>query len=282
MATLADGIIFLSPVEMKIISKDGTQIAYDKTGKGPALIIVNGAFGYRKNGNTKELATLLADHFTVYDYDRRGRGESTDTLPYSVNREVEDLNALVEVCGESPFVCGFSSGCGLVLHTMNQGRKFKKIALYEPPYVALSEEDKLPVMKIKSTVKDFIVADRRKTAVDYFLRKVVRLPGIVIPFLRLFNRSGWENNERIAHTLLYDLDIMGDLTFPAALASNNISPVLVIGGEKSPERLANGVRNVAEQVPNSQTVFLKGQTHNVAMKAIAPVLIQFFEPGGRL
>src|SRR6478609_7199670 len=192
---------------MKITSKDGTQIAYDKTGKGPALIIVNGAFGYRQNGNTKELATLLADHFTVYDYDRRGRGESTDTRPYSVDREIEDLNALIEAGGESPFVCGFSSECGLVLHTMNQERKFKKIALYEPPYVAIDKEDQLPVEEVKRTIEHFISKGKRATAVDYFLKKAVRIPGVFLFFLRFFNRSGWKKNEIIAHTLLYDLEV---------------------------------------------------------------------------
>ncbi|MBA3679865.1 MAG: alpha/beta hydrolase [Bacteroidetes bacterium] len=262
---------------MKITSKDGTQIAYDKTGNGPALIIVDGAFGYRQNGNTRELVKLLADHFTVYDYDRRGRGESTDTQPYSVDREIEDLNALVEASGESPFVCGFSSGCGLVLQTVDQGRKFKKIALYEPPYVAIHKEDKLPVKEVIKTIEDLISRGKKTTAVNYFLKKVVCIPGILLFFIRLFNPSGWKKNESIAHTLLYDLAVMGDLRFPQGLASNNLSPVLAIGGEKSPERLTNGVKNVAKHVPNSETLFLKGQTHNVSMKAIAPELIRFFK-----
>jgi pimeloyl-ACP methyl ester carboxylesterase len=261
---------------MKITSKDGTQIAYDKTGRGPALILVNGAFGYRDNGNTRELATLLADHFTVYDYDRRGRGESTDQQPYSVEREIEDLNALAEACGETPSVCGFSSGCGVVLRTMNQGRTFKKIALYEPPYVAIRKEDELPVNEVKKEIKNLISEGKRAEAVDYFLKKALRIPGVFLFFLRFFNRSGWKKNEIIAHTLLYDLEVMGNLTFPAGLARNNLSPVLVIGGEKSPERLSNGVKNVAKNVPHSETLFLKGQTHNVTMKVIAPALITFF------
>lgn len=262
---------------MEITSKDGTKIRYDKTGKGPALILVDGGFAYRQNGNTKELVRLLSDHFTVYDYDRRGRGESTDTQPYSVDRELEDLQALADASGGSPFVCGFSSGCGLVLQTVNKGRHFKKIVLYEPPYVAIKPEDKLPVKEIKKTVQDLISKGKKSTAVSYFLKRVVGVPGIFVLFIRFFNRPGWKKNEGVAHTLLYDLDVMGDLTFPKGLAANNTSPVLVIGGEKSPERLANGVKNVAKHVPHSETLFLKGQTHSVDMKVLAPELIRFFK-----
>ncbi len=261
---------------MKVTSKDGTQIAYDKTGKGPALILVCGGFAYRQHGNTRELAKLLAGHFTVYDYDRRGRGESTDTQHYSVEREIEDLAALVEATGESPFVCGFSSGCGLVLQAVNQGQTFKKIVLYEPPYVAISKQDELPEKEVKKTLEHFISKGEKTNAVRYFLKKVVRVPGIFIFLLRLFHHAAWERNKRVAHTLLYDLDIMGNLSFSPGLASKNVSPVLVIGGEKSPERLADGVRNVAKHVPHSETLFLKGQTHNVSMKVLAPRLIRFF------
>lgn len=263
---------------MKVTSKDGTQIAYSKTGTGPALILVDGGFAYRDNGNTQELARLLSTHFTVYDYDRRGRGESTDNQPYSVDREVEDLNALIEATGEAPFICAFSSGCGLVLYTINkQERKVKKIVLYEPPFVATSKKEELPVEEVKGVVENFIHKNKRLKAVNYFLNKVVGLPRILIFFFRLLNRSGWNKNESVAHTLLYDLEIMGNLTYPPGLASDNTSPVLVLGGEKSPERLANGVKNVAKHVPNSQIQFLKGQTHNVSVKVLAPELIQFFK-----
>jgi pimeloyl-ACP methyl ester carboxylesterase len=262
---------------MKITSKDGTQIAYDKTGKGPALILVDGAFAYRENGNTKELAKLLADHFTVYDYDRRGRGESADTQPYSVDREIEDLKALIEASGESPFVCAFSSGCGLVLQTVHKGQKFKKIVLYEPPYVAIHKEDELPVREVKSEIEKLISEGEKAKAVKYFLKRVVRVPAIFIFFFRFFNRSGWKKNEGVVRTLPYDLEVMGDLAFPPGLASKNVSPVLVIGGEKSPQSLIDGVKNVATHVPNSETLFLKGQTHNVSVKVLAPELIRFFK-----
>jgi pimeloyl-ACP methyl ester carboxylesterase len=262
---------------MKISSKDGTQIAFTKTGKGSALILVGGAFCYRQNGNTQELAKLLGDHFTVYDYDRRGRGESTDTKPYSVGREIEDLNALVHSTGETPFVCGFSSGCGLVLRAMDHGLKFRKVALYEPPFVAINDKEKLPVQEVRVKLEKLISDDKKAKAVGYFLKRVVGVPDLFILMFRFFNRAGWKNNEGVVRTLLYDLDIMGDLAYPAGLASQNASPVLVIGGEKSPDRLKDGVKNVANHVPNSARLFLKGQTHNVSVKVLAPVLIQFFK-----
>lgn len=263
---------------MKTTSKDGTPIAYDKTGSGPALIIVNGAFSYRENGNTKQLVNLLAGNFTVYDYDRRGRGESGDTQPYSVLREVEDLQAIVAATGEQqPYVCGFSSGCGVVLHAIHHGQQFKKAALYEPPFVAIKREDELPVAEIKKEIETLIAAGKRTKAVSYFLKRVVGVPGLALLFIRLLKREGWKKNERVAHTLVYDLDVMGNLSFPPGLAAKNESPVLVIGGEKSPARLADGVKNVAKHVPHASVLFLKGQTHNVSVEVLAPELIRFFK-----
>lgn len=262
---------------MKITSKDGTHIAYDKTGKGPALILVDGAFAYRENGGTKELAQLLADQFTVYDYDRRGRGESTDSKPYAVAREIEDLKALTEACGEIPFVCAFSSGCGLVLHSLQQGLNFRKIVLYEPPYVAITEQDKLPWKEMKAEIEKLLAKGKRGKAVKYFLSKVVRVPGLFVFLFRFFNRAGWKKNEGVAHTLPYDLEVMGDLSFPPGLAAGNHTPVLVIGGEKSPERLSNAVKNAAKNIPYSETLFLKDQTHSVSMKVLAPELLRFFK-----
>jgi pimeloyl-ACP methyl ester carboxylesterase len=262
---------------MKLTSKDGTQIAYDKTGSGPALIIVNGAFSYRDNGNTKPLVKLLSSHFTVYDYDRRGRGESSDTQPYSVSREVEDLQAIAAITGEVPYVCGFSSGCAVILNAVNHGQTFRKIVLYEPPYVAITKADRLPHEEIKKEIESLLAAGKRTKVVSYFLRKVVGVPGLFILLFRLTKRAGWKKNERVAHTLLYDLELMGNLSFPPGLAAENRAPVLVIGGEKSPERLANGVKNVAKHVPHAEARFLKGQTHNVSVEVIAPELIRFLK-----
>src|SRR5688572_2785827 len=119
-----------------VISKDGTTIACEQTGKGPALILVSGAFMHRvMDPGTAQLAELLAPHFTVYYYDRRGRGESTDTQPYAVEREIEDIEALIDKAGGSAFVYGSSSGAVLAMEaTLKLGSKIKKLAMYEAPY----------------------------------------------------------------------------------------------------------------------------------------------------
>jgi pimeloyl-ACP methyl ester carboxylesterase len=220
---------------------------------------------------------LLSGHFTVYDYDRRGRGESGDAETYSVSREVEDLKAIAAITGEVPYVCGFSSGCGVILHTMQQGQAFRKIVLYEPPYVAITKADELPHEAIRKEIQSLLAAGKRAKAVSYFLRKVVGVPGLFVLLFRFTKREGWKKNERVAHTLIYDLDLMGNLTFPVGLAAENRSPVLVMGGEKSPKRLADGVRNVAKHVPFAEARFLKGQTHNVSVEVIAPELIRFLK-----
>src|SRR5438309_8379105 len=118
-----------------VISKDGTTIAYDRAGRGPAVILVAGAFSYRKYPASVQLADLLAQHFTVYSYDRRGRGASGDTKPYAVEREIEDIDALIDEAGGSAFVYGHSSGgCLAVDATIQLGDKIKKLAMYEAPY----------------------------------------------------------------------------------------------------------------------------------------------------
>src|SRR5438309_509563 len=116
-------------------SKDGTRIAFDKQGDGPAVILVDGAMGTRSSGSKPELAKLLAQHFTVYSYDRRGRGDSGDTLPYAVDREIEDIEALIDDAGGAAYLFGHSSGACLALEaTVKLGSKVAGLAMYDPPY----------------------------------------------------------------------------------------------------------------------------------------------------
>ena len=140
----------------KVISKDGTSIAFDKTGKGPALVLVDGAFCFRTYGVTPKLAPLLSCDFTVYSYDRRGRGDSSDTPPYSVDKEIEDLQKVIEQTGEVPFICGFSSGGALVLRAMEKGIKVKRTALFEPLYIANSLHDTTPLLALQYNIKRVI------------------------------------------------------------------------------------------------------------------------------
>ena len=260
----------------KVISNDGTSIAFGKTGQGPALVLVDGAFCYSKYGVTPELVPLLSDHFTVYYYDRRGRGESSDTEPYSVEKEVEDLKKIIEQAGKEPFICGFSSGACLVLQTIAKGIKVKKIALFEPPYVANSHLDTAPPDDAEITLKNLVKQGKRSDAVKYFMTKVTGMPGLFVFLFKQFGKSMWTKNELVAHTLSYDVAIMGNYSVPKEIAASINVPAIVIGGEKSPGNLRNAIETVAQSIPKSQMMLLKGQSHNVSMKVLAPCLIDFF------
>src|SRR5271165_875630 len=148
----------------KVTSKDGTPIAFDKIGQGPALILVDGALCYRASGPNGPLAAMLAPHFTVYTYDRRGRGDSGNTLPYAVEREVEDIDALIQEAGGSAFVYGISSGAALALEAANRGLAVKKLALYEAPFVVDSSRSPLPD-DLVAQANRLIAANRRGDAV---------------------------------------------------------------------------------------------------------------------
>lgn len=258
----------------KVRSNDGTSIAYSKTGRGPAIILVDGAFCYSTYGPGTKLAPLLAEHFTVYAYDRRGRGHSRDAGSYSLNKEIEDLAAMVKATGETPFIVGSSSGAALVMEAMIKGVKAKKIALFEPPYVAGSG-GAVPPKQSRQILSELISRDQRQEAVNYFMSKIMGVPGIIIFFLKIFGRSMWKKNLEVAHTLVYDAEVMKDFSVPKD-AHHITAPALVIGGEKSPPDLRYAVEATAKCIPNSRIKWLKGQRHNASMEVLAPVLIDFF------
>jgi pimeloyl-ACP methyl ester carboxylesterase len=260
------------------ISKDGTSIAFDRTGKGPALVLVDGAFCFRNNGPAPQLIPLLSRYFTVYAYDRRGRGESTETLPYDVEREIEDLASVIEKTGEVPSVLGFSSGAALVLRAITRGVKFKNAALFEPPYVAGSGLDNAPPKDAETTLSNLVKAGKRGDAVKYFMTKVMGIPGIFVLLFKLIGKESWKKNEGVAHTLSYDVAIMGDFAVPSGLATSVTVRTAVIGGEKSPEKLKKAIEALSKSILQSQKIILKGQSHNVSMKVLAPVLLDFFNP----
>jgi pimeloyl-ACP methyl ester carboxylesterase len=205
----------------------------------------------------------------VYTYDRRGRGESTDNKPYSVAREIEDLEAIVKETGESPFVCGFSSGAALLIRSVAHGLPAKKLALFEPPYTVTRPSDNPPPADAEATLTNFCAEGRPGEAVKYFMTKVMGMPS-VIPFLfKLFARSLWKKHERVAHTLSYDLSVLGNFSVPKDAADKVRIPTIVIGGEKSPGKLRDAVRAVGQSISNSEISFLKGQSHIVSMKVLA-------------
>jgi len=256
-------------------SRDNTRIAFTKLGSGPPLILVDGAFCYRENGPAPELAPLLGQHFTVFTYDRRGRGESGDTPPYAVEREVEDLQAIVEEAGGSAYVVGISSGGALALQAAASGVSMKKLALYEPPYV---DNDGPPqsLDTARQQLQQLLADGDRAGAVKFFMTDVFGAPRAFVFVMPLVMRSSWKKNELVAHTLPYDLMILGDRSVLKERSNLITVPTLVIGGEKSPGGLRNAVAAVATALPNAHSQMLPGQSHMIAAPVLAPILVAFF------
>ena len=257
----------------KVISKDGTTIAFDQFGKGQPIILVDGALCSRSFGPMPKLAPLLAQHFTVFMYDRRGRGDSGDTAPYGPEREVEDIEALIKEAGGSASVFGISSGAGLALRAAERKLNITKLALYEPPFVAGKNGHKPPVDH-EAHLKAMIASDRRGDAVKYFMTKMVGAPAIFAFVMQLM--PAWKKLKAVAHTLPYDTAIMGDSTVPMERISFITIPTLIAGGGKSPATLRDAVNLVSEALPSGTLRILEGQTHNVKAEVLAPVLAEFF------
>ncbi len=261
----------------KVTSKDGTEIAFEKQGTGPAVILVDGALGYRSFSAMSQLAELLAPHFTVYTYDRRGRGESGNSKPYAVEREVEDIDALVEAAGGSAFVYGISSGACLALEAaMKLGSRIGKLAMYEPPYD--SDEAARPAwMEYRKKLAELLAADRRGDAVALFMR-FVGAPDDMIDGMR--QAPMWPLFEAVAPTLAYDAaDIGDDRSVPVKRAASVKVPVLVMDGGANltimPFMHATAAA-LAKAIPRAQHRTLEGQTHDVNVEVVAPVLVEFF------
>ena len=189
----------------KILSKDGTAIAVERTGRGPALVFVDGAMCYRASGPSQPMAAALAEHFTVFTYDRRGRGDSSDSGPYDVQREVDDLDAVIREAGGQAFVLGVSSGAALALEAASRGVPITRLALYEAPFIV---DDSRPALSddFVPQMNAALAAGRRADAVKMFM-KLVGVPGIFIMLMRVM--PAWPKLTAIAHTLPYDLAIVG-------------------------------------------------------------------------
>ena len=254
------------------ISNDGTAIAYERTGSGPALILVDGALCSRSFGPMPKLAPLLAPHFTVYTYDRRGRGHSSDTQPYSKEREVEDIAALIEEAGGSAFVLGLSSGAALALEAAASGLNIKKVAAYEPPYIDQTGEH--GAAEHERRLKALIAAGDRGGAVKYFMRDMVGVPALAVVMMRLMPWI-WRKLAAVAHTLPYDAAVMNKFQVPATrFAAINI-PTLAMHGAKTDVRLQKATRAVTDAIPGAQHVTLAGQTHNVNPAVLTPAVVKF-------
>jgi pimeloyl-ACP methyl ester carboxylesterase len=257
-----------------IRSADGTPIAVDCAGAGPALILVVGALQDRSA--TRPLAAALTPYFTVCNYDRRGRGASGDTAPYSVEREIEDFSAVLAQAGGSAFVYGHSSGAALALEAAARGLAITKLVAYEPPYVLTKPESKRRAA-LASTVGDLLAAGRQGDAVEHFLIEAVGLRPPVVQVLR--GSRHWSPMEQLAPTLPYDFAVLDGAAIPASRLGRISIPTLFLDGAASPGWAREPVRAAAACVPGARHASLAQQDHSVAQSIIAPLLVSYFTPG---
>jgi pimeloyl-ACP methyl ester carboxylesterase len=253
------------------LSADGTKIAFDQTGQGPPVILVVGAFNDRATG--APLAKALESRLTVLNYDRRGRGASGDTQPYAVEREVEDLEALIREAGGAAGVFGYSSGAILALEGAARGLNITKLALYDAPFL-VGDHMPRPPRDIAAQLAKLVSSDRRGDAVELFQTRLVGIPEAVVVQLR--HAPFRPALEAIAHTLVYDATVIGDLRLPTAQLRSIKAPTLAVYGSESPALMGPAAKALAEALPDGHTRVLDGQSHDIAPMALAPVLLEFF------
>ena len=256
-------------------SKDGTTIAFDRSGSGPALILVAGAMSTRRSA--ADVASRLASSFTVYGYDRRGRGDSGDTMPYAVEREIEDLAALIAEAGGSAFVMGKSSGAILALDAAAHGLAITKLAVYEPPLIVDKDGPLLPA-GFADHLAQLASSGHGGDAVQAFMTTALGMPAEVVSAMR--QSPDWAGLEALATTLAYDMTISDPVETgsrqPLARWASVMLPVLVMDGGASPAWMRNGARALAETLPNSTHLTLEGQTHAADPAMLAAALEEFF------
>lgn len=257
-------------------SNDGTVIAYEKTGRGPPLILVGGAFCDRSAPTSgTPLAGLLAEELTVYSYDRRGRGASPALPPYPREREVEDLGALIRAAGGSAFVFGISSGGLLALDAAAAGLRIPKLAVYEPP-VILDPARAEDFAALGGELDALVAAGRRGDAAELFLTRVVQMPAGAVAQMR--KAPMWAGLEQLAHTLSADVRITA--RGPARLEQVKAVPrkelaALVMGGGASPPWMRQALEVLAGALPKGRHLTLEGQTHAVDPRVLARELSAF-------
>jgi pimeloyl-ACP methyl ester carboxylesterase len=258
-------------------SADGTTIAFDRLGSGPAIVLVGGAFSYRAFPKMVELAELLATRFTVINYDRRGRGDSDDTAPYAVAREIDDLEALIDVVGGSASVWGWSSGGVLALRAAASGLGIEKVAVYEPPFI-VNDSGRIPPKDFAAKLSEMTASGRRGDAVRYYLTRGMGIPRTFVTLMRF--TPFWSKLKATALTLPYDWAVLGDTMEGRSLSAKEwesvTAPTLVMTGEKSPPQLRDAAAALANVLPNARHRILAGESHNPSMMALAPELIEFF------
>lgn len=256
----------------KITSEDGTIITYEKVGGGEVVILVLGALNSRKSGS--RLAKLLSAHFTVVNYDRRGRGDSTDTKPYSPLREFEDIKALIDVIGDPVYIYGHSSGAAIALQAGSKlSKQVKKLAIYEAPY-SLTDEDHKTASEYYVQLKALLKQGRKGDAVTLFIKSV----GVSDKQIQALKRMPmWKGLEAMASTLSYDSEIMGEgHALPVPLLKSIKIPTLVMHGGAGSVQMRDAAHAITKYISDSQILTIAGQTHGVSPKSLLPVLKEFF------
>lgn len=252
-----------------VTSRDGTSIAYERVGTGPALVLVDAAGHYREFTSFGGLIDLLKADFTVYHYDRRGRGGSTDTPPYAVEREVDDLAALIDEAGGSAFLYGYSSGSLLALQAAASGLAVPKLALLEPP---VEMDDCSGQAAFTAALADLVGAGRRDAAVEHFLTGI-GVPDEIVGGMR--ETPSWSAMEAVAPTFVYD-SVISEATTVQLLASVAV-PTLVLDSEGSSDDLTGMAATVARAMPNAVHRSLQGEWHGVPDEVLAPALTEFLK-----
>ncbi len=259
-----------------VTSADGTPIAYETTGTGPALLLVDGAMCYRDFGPARDLARAMADQYTVYLYDRRGRGASGNTLPWHEDREIDDLAALLEAAGGQAYALATSSGAVLAADAANRLPGITKLALYEPPFIVDDTHPARDATFVADT-EALIARDDRSGALKKFMGSV-GMPSFVLAIMPL--TPPWKKLKAVAHTLPYDLHILGDTGRGTPLDAGRWSgvtvPALVMDGGKSPAYLRHGAQALSEALPKADYRTLPGQTHMFKAAVLAPAVKEFF------
>ncbi|HEX5822844.1 MAG TPA: alpha/beta hydrolase [Candidatus Limnocylindrales bacterium] len=254
-----------------VTSKDGTNIAFDRLGNGPAVILVSG--GSVDRGSNAGVAAGLASDFTAFNYDRRGRGPSGDTLPYAVEREIEDIEAVVAAAGGTAYLYGSSSGAVLALYAAEQlPGKITKLALWEPPFI-LDPAARPPADQVEQ-YNTMLAEGRRGDAAQYFMEKVVGMPAEFVAGAR--SQPWWAATEALAHTLPYDATIMGDYSLPVDRAAAVTIPTLVLDGGASFGFMGPTADALAKALPQGRRRTLAGQEHNIDPNVLTPALKEFF------
>jgi pimeloyl-ACP methyl ester carboxylesterase len=256
---------------MAVHAADGTRIAFDQVGEGPPLVIVQGAFTDRET--PQSLAARLAERFTVFSYDRRGRGKSTDTFPYAVEREIEDLEAIIEVAGGSAFVYGQASGAILALNAAAHGSPITRLVAYEPPFVGEGSPAR-HAKNLVSRLEEMVAFAQRDAAVELYLAEALGLSAEEVASIKAGPR--FQRMRYLALTTPYDAVLTTNEAMQPGVMAKVSVPTLLVAGGASPEWAGKAIGSLAREIPHAETLIIDGQGPDVSDDAIAPVLEKFF------